>query len=125
VHGLAGPIGGLFGAPHGAVCAALLPHVAAANLAAAQARQPGGATLARLEEVGRLVTGNVNARASDTVDWLAALVADLEIPPLSAWGVDAASVPVIVAQAVQSSSMKGNPVELTGDELASVINAAL
>ena len=39
VHGLAGPIGGMFpGAAHGAVCAALLPHVVTANLIALRAR---------------------------------------------------------------------------------------
>ncbi|HEY2902295.1 MAG TPA: iron-containing alcohol dehydrogenase, partial [Polyangia bacterium] len=34
VHGLAAPLGGTFAAPHGAVCAALLPHVLAVNLRA-------------------------------------------------------------------------------------------
>src|SRR5262245_26642329 len=38
VHGFAGPVGGRFGAPHGAVCAALLPHVMAANIRALDAR---------------------------------------------------------------------------------------
>src|SRR6185369_3845263 len=37
VHGFAGPIGGAFPAPHGALCAALLPHVIAINLRAARA----------------------------------------------------------------------------------------
>lgn len=31
VHGLAGPLGGLCGAPHGAICGALLPAGIAAN----------------------------------------------------------------------------------------------
>ncbi len=31
VHGLAGPLGGMFDAPHGALCAALLPYVMEAN----------------------------------------------------------------------------------------------
>jgi alcohol dehydrogenase class IV len=34
VHGFAGPIGGSFSAPHGAICAALLPHIMAMNLRA-------------------------------------------------------------------------------------------
>jgi alcohol dehydrogenase class IV len=32
VHGFAAPIGGMFAAPHGAVCAALLPHVMKSNM---------------------------------------------------------------------------------------------
>ena len=38
VHGFAGPLGGMFPAPHGAVCAGLLPHVMEANVRALQAR---------------------------------------------------------------------------------------
>ena len=34
VHGFAGTIGGMFDAPHGAICAALLPHVLEGNLRA-------------------------------------------------------------------------------------------
>ena len=36
-HGFAAPICGMFPAPHGATCAALLPHVMAANVAAERA----------------------------------------------------------------------------------------
>ena len=38
VHGFAGTIGGMFDAPHGAICAALLPHVMAGNLRALASR---------------------------------------------------------------------------------------
>ena len=50
VHGLAGPIGGMFPAPHGAVCAALLPHVMAANSTALE-RAGHRDTLARYGRV--------------------------------------------------------------------------
>ena len=36
------PLGGMFPAPHGAVCAALLPHVMEVNVRALRARDPGG-----------------------------------------------------------------------------------
>ena len=50
VHGFAAPIGGMFDAPHGAVCAALLPAVLRVNaraLAARAARQPRAGALPR------------------------------------------------------------------------------
>ena len=40
VHGLAAPLGGMFGAAHGELCATLLPHVMAANLRALRERAP-------------------------------------------------------------------------------------
>src|ERR1700736_464652 len=40
VHGFAAPVGGMFPAPHGAVCAALLPHVLEVNLRALSERLP-------------------------------------------------------------------------------------
>ena len=80
VHGLAGPIGGSFSAPHGAICAALLPHVMAINLRALRQRDPHGAALYRYEEAARWLTGNMNAKADDGVKWVRALVKDLKIP---------------------------------------------
>ena len=47
VHGFAAPVGGLFEAPHGAVCAALLPAVIRVNARALAARVPDSAALPR------------------------------------------------------------------------------
>ncbi len=125
VHGLAGPLGGMFAAPHGALCAALLAPVLAANIAALASREPGHPALVRAGDLSRWVTGRADASAVDAVEWLAALTADLAIPRLSAWGVDAHDVPAIVHQAAASSSMKGNPIALTSDELESIVTSAL
>ena len=57
VHGFAGPIGGMFPAPHGAVCAALLPHVMATNVRALRQRSLGSVALQRYDEVARMLTG--------------------------------------------------------------------
>jgi alcohol dehydrogenase class IV len=70
VHGFAGPIGGMFPAPHGAVCAALLPHVMVANLRALRERPPEYPALNRYEEAARWLTGNTNATADDGVAWV-------------------------------------------------------
>ena len=58
VHGFAGPIGGRFTAPHGAVCAALLPHATRVNIEALQKRQPDSEALRRYEVIARMLTGN-------------------------------------------------------------------
>ncbi len=86
VHGFAGPIGGMFPAPHGAICAALLPRVMAANLAALRQRAPDSDALRRYDEVARWLNGNIGASADDGVDWVRQLVADLQIKPLRVYG---------------------------------------
>jgi alcohol dehydrogenase class IV len=125
VHGFAGPIGGTFPAPHGSVCAALLPHVVRANVAALTERDPGNPVLGRFAVVGRVLTGRAGASAADAIDHLDRLRADLGIPPLRAWGLTAAYVPALVAQARRSSSMRGNPIELTDEELTGILSAAV
>ena len=121
VHGFAAPIGGMFDAPHGAVCAAVLPHAFAVNKRAVAAiGNRGGeegrayqARLQRFEEVER------------TVGDLRELCAALRVPPLSSYGVRQEDFAVLAEKAAASNSMKGNPVILTGDELREILVAAL
>ena len=70
VQGFAGPVGGAFHAPHGAVCAAFLPHVMAVNARALRTRQPGSAALARYDEIARFLTGQAGALAEDGIAWV-------------------------------------------------------
>ncbi len=125
VHGLAGPIGGMFNAPHGAVCAALLPGVMEANLVALELRQPASPALLRYEKVARCLTGNASATARDGVAWVRQLVADLRIILLGQYGITAAHIPEIVEKAAHASSMKANPIALMTEELAGVVQRAL
>lgn len=124
VHGFAGPIGGLFPAPHGAVCAALLAGVMEANIAAARAASDT-ATLERFGEIARLLTRDPDAGPEAGAAWVGRLVADLEIPPLARHGMTAADIPGVVSRARQSSSMRGNPAILADDALAAILAAAL
>jgi alcohol dehydrogenase class IV len=123
VHGFAAPLGGMFPAPHGAVCAALLPHAMEINVEALHARAPE--KLERYHEVARLLTGKPHAAAPDGVAWVAALCQKLEIPPLRDYGVTQGDVPVLVEKAAQANSMKGNPIVLTKEELREIISRAL
>jgi len=125
VHGFAGPIGGMFAAPHGTVCAALLPHVMSANIHALRQRAPDSHALQRYDEVARLLTGIRSATADDGVNWTGELVADLQIPPLRAYGIQPGHIVDVVAKAANASSMKANPIMLTPEDLAKTLRQAL
>jgi alcohol dehydrogenase class IV len=120
VHGFAAPVGGMFPAPHGAACAALLPHVMEVNVRALRARSPHGEALRRYDEIARLLTGEPHATADDGVRWVAAICRRLEIPPLRDYGVREEDIPALVEKAANASSMKGNPIPLTPDELSEI-----
>ncbi len=125
VHGLAGPIGGRFPAPHGAVCAALLPHVMDTNLRALRQRAPASEALRRYDRVAQWLTGNAGAIGDDGVKWVRELVGDLQIKPLGRYGIRDEHVTDLVAGAANASSMKTNPVALTPEELAGALRLAL
>jgi alcohol dehydrogenase class IV len=124
-HGIAGPLGGMIEAPHGALCAALLPGVAAENVRALRERLPGSEALSRYRTVAKLLTGNAGAQAEDSATWLRGLVHELGIPHLTEHGLRWESVPELVTKAARASSMKGNPVLLTNAEITAIVKAAL
>lgn len=124
IHGFAAPLGGSWAAPHGALCAALLPHGMAANLAALRTRAPLHPALERYTAVARMLTGRNEAIAEDGIEWVRALCADLNIPALRAWGITQADLPSVVDKAARASSMQANPLQLTGEELLAVVSAA-
>lgn len=121
VHGLAGPLGGWLGAPHGAICARLLPYVMEVNIRALQAREPGSPALERYREIAVLLTGKADATEAEGVDWAHALCDELQVLPLSGFGLTASDFPVIIAQSQKASSMRGNPIALTDNELAQIL----
>ncbi|WP_437637297.1 iron-containing alcohol dehydrogenase [Sorangium sp. So ce854] len=125
VHGFAAPVGGTFDAPHGAVCAALLPAVLEVNLRALRARGPDHPALPRFDEIAALVTGRAGAAAEEGIAWVRELCRDLAIPGLRRYGATEADVPALVAKARAASSMKANPLPLTDDELTEIASASL
>lgn len=125
VHGFAAPLGGSWKAPHGALCAAVLPHGMAANVMALRARTPEHPALARYAAVARLLTGRENATAEAGIEWVRELCAELNVPALRAWGITEADLPGVVEKAARASSMQANPLQLTTDELLAVLAAAM
>jgi len=124
VHGLAGPIGGLVGSPHGALCAALLPVTVGVNVRALAARATGDEALSRYAEIASLVLGRP-ARAEELGPALARFGESLETRRLGELGVGRADFPAIVRGARAASSMKANPIALEEWELLAILEAAL
>jgi alcohol dehydrogenase class IV len=125
VHGFAAPIGGMFSAPHGAVCAALLPHVMDVNLRAMRERLKDSEALRRYDSVAAILTGSDKATAVDGIRWIGELCKALQIPGLRAYGVTETDIAVLAEKAAKASSMKANPIVLTQDELTEALQAAL
>ncbi len=120
VHGFAAPLGGMWHAPHGAVCAALLPPVMAANVAALKARAPQSPSLGRYREIDGILAGG-----RDAAGWVGELTVALAIPKLATMGVKTTEIPVLVEKAKAASSMRGNPIVLSDEELTSIAAAAM
>jgi len=135
VHGFAAPLGGSFSAPHGAVCAVLLPLVLEVNARALAARAGDNPVNAKLGELASLLTGRAapavpSAAATSqsvhaVVHWLEELVNDLQIPALRSYGMSAGDIPDLVAKAKMASSMRANPLPLADDELTEILTRAL
>ncbi len=119
VHGLAGVIGGVSPAPHGAICGALAGPVLAANRARAT-----GDTATRIAEVCAIIAGvlggNPDAAPHTLGDWARAA----GLPGLTAQGLDPARHRDVAEAALASSSMKGNPVALDVPALLGCLAAA-
>ncbi|MBV9129172.1 MAG: iron-containing alcohol dehydrogenase [Verrucomicrobia bacterium] len=125
VHGFAAPIGGMFHAPHGAICAALLPHVMRVNLDALRERLPNSDSLPRYDSVAKILTGSDKAMALDGVNWVSELCKKVGIPGLQAYGLTADDGVALVEKAAKASSMKANPIVLSEHELTQIFQAAL
>jgi alcohol dehydrogenase class IV len=125
VHGFAGPLGGMLHAPHGALCARLLPFVMEGNIKALETRQPEYPALARYVEIAQILTDNKNATALDGVKWTSELVNDLNIPALSTYGMTEEDFPEAVEKTMKANSFKGNPIPLNEAELRGILEKAL
>jgi len=125
VHGFAGPIGGMFDAPHGMICAALLPSVMQINAQLLSKSINQSEKLKRFREIARWVTGIDSADVSDGIKWISNLAHDLNVPGLAHFGVNEKDFPAIIKKAQHSSSMKGNPIELKDTDMMQILSASL
>jgi alcohol dehydrogenase class IV len=130
VHGLVAPLGGRFQVPHGAACACLLPHTLTINHRALTARLPTHRSLPRYEEITQIVLGAAEKPGSPrtaierTADALEDLRHSLGVSSLPAFGIDESAVEPVIAGS-RGGSMRANPIDLTDDELATILQSAL
>jgi alcohol dehydrogenase class IV len=125
VHGIAGPLGGMFKAAHGAICGRLLPFVMETNISALQMREPQSSALARYREIAQIVTGKTEAEPSDAINWVQNICSQLKLPPLADYKITGADIPLLVEKAQAASSMKGNPIQLSEAEMVKILRQAL
>jgi alcohol dehydrogenase len=128
VHGLASPLGAFFPIPHGVACGTLVATATAVNITALQARLPASPALPKYAEIGRRFAMQKGLNGDDAraflVDTLRQWERQLDLPRLSACRVTSADFPRVVAES-RGSSMKTNPVVLTDEEIARILEERL
>ena len=125
VHGFAAPLGGLLNAPHGALCAAVLPHGMAINIRALRERASTHPSLDKYRRIARLLTGSAAAEAEDGVRYVSELCVRLKVPSLGAYGLPSRGISDLVAKVAVTSSAKANPIPLSKSELEEIAECAL
>jgi len=121
VHGLVAPLGGRCAIPHGIGCACLLADTVRVNLAALRSRAPDSPALGRYEKAAQALGLK---SADDLQVMLVGYRRTFDLPRLSALGLAAEDVGPIVA-ASRGGRMRFNPVELSDEELAGILRAAM
>jgi alcohol dehydrogenase class IV len=124
VHGFASVLGGITGHPHGAICARLLPFVMEANIRAVDERGDRG-IMQRYVEIARVLTRDSEADAWDGVSWVRGHCDLMKVPPLRVAGLSITDCGRLIPLAQRASSMQGNPVKLSDDELRGILDASL
>ena len=79
----------------------------------------------RYDQVAQVLTGKSNAKAEEGISRIHDLCDALDIPGLSDFGITEDHFPDLIASSKKASSMKGNPVNLTDEELTEILRKAV
>lgn len=120
VHGMARPLGVVFGVPHGMANAMLLPTVSAWSVGAAPARYKDVAVALGVNTEGM----EEAAAAAAGIEVVRTMCSELGIPGLGAYGIDRAELeknaPRMAQDALASGSPNNNPRVPSADEIVSL-----
>ncbi|KAG1715093.1 Glycerol kinase [Nymphon striatum] len=122
VHGLAGVLGGATGAPHGLLCGRMLPSSLKVNR---QALIDQNQSVERIDQVADWISSALGTSAETAFDDFERAFVDWNLPVLTDWIDPDADLETWATEAKQSSSMKGNPVALTTDQISRVLRGAV
>ena len=112
----------IFGA-HGAICAALLPVVMNINIKALRKRAADSSMLALYNALDRILARSKKPGLK-TASWVTDLCQTLQIESLSHLGLKNADFPAVVVKSQKTTSMQGNPIRLTEEELLEILQMA-
>ncbi|MBN1413401.1 MAG: iron-containing alcohol dehydrogenase [Spirochaetales bacterium] len=117
VHGVAGPMGGMFPIPHGAGCALLLKGIMAETEKYLLDRDKDNPALKKMKKIAFLLSGREGLNLSEA---LADLYMSLKLPGLDVFGIRREDLPDIAARA----NNKNHPVQLSGEDFVNVLRNA-
>ena len=120
VHGLAGPLGGLSNASHGALCGCLLPFGLALN----ESLVTDEALRERFNDVRRWLADGLNVHPDTAWESLHEWSRGAGLGNLNDLGVAHRALEPAALAASGSSSMKANPVTLSSEQLLEMLEAA-
>jgi len=129
VHGLAGPIGGLFDIPHGIICGTLLAEATKMNIKKLQEQGSSSKEeLRKYADIGALLSGNnfieqgkIDEYCSILVDILDRWTKDLKLERLGKYGINIRDIEKIVDKA----GLKNNPVDLNKKDIKTILTNRL
>jgi alcohol dehydrogenase class IV len=94
------------------------------NIRALNKRATDSPGLERYNELARILTRSAKARAKDGISWVRDLCQTLQIESLADLGLNKVDFTAVVAKSQKASSMQGNPICLTEDELLEILQVA-
>ena len=125
VHGLAGPIGGLFDIPHGLACGTLLSEATKMNIKKLKdVGSEGKEGLKKHADIGALIAGESVTGTNDIKKYCSILIQtldrwtdELNLDLLGKYGITEENIPLIVKKA----GLKNNPVDLNKEDIEIII----